>query len=87
MSNFRPLRTFDIGRGIDRSNFRTNAEFGAQLIEPQIGVHMTRRPPKRAPCLARHHQVTMRASFQRVGPGKPGSQLPVGDGWSPRGYL
>jgi hypothetical protein len=29
---------------------------------------------------ARHYQVTMRASFQPVGPGKPGSQLPVGDG-------
>ena len=42
--------------------------------------HVTRRPPRRAPCLARHYQVTMRASFQRVGPGKPGSQLPVGDG-------
>jgi hypothetical protein len=31
---------------------------------------MTRRPPRRAPCLTRHHQVTMRASFQRVGPGQ-----------------
>ena len=31
---------------------------------------MTRRPPRRAPCLARHHQVTMRASIQRVGPGQ-----------------
>ena len=43
-------------------------------------LHVTRRPPRRAPCLARHYQVTMRASFQRVGPGKPGSQLPVRDG-------
>ena len=42
--------------------------------------HVTRRPPRRAPCLARHYQVTMRASFQRVGPGKPGPQLPVRDG-------
>jgi hypothetical protein len=25
--------------------------------------HVTRRPPRRAPCLARHYQVTMRASF------------------------
>jgi secretion/DNA translocation related CpaE-like protein len=31
---------------------------------------VTRRPPRRAPCLARHHQVTKRASFQRVGPGQ-----------------
>lgn len=26
-------------------------------------MHMTRRPPRRAPCLAHHYQVTMRASF------------------------
>ena len=37
---------------------------------------MTRRPPERAPCLARQRQVTKRAR-QCVGPGKPGSQLPV----------
>ena len=24
-------------------------------------LHVTRRPPRRAPCLARHYQVTMRA--------------------------
>src|SRR5215217_6685435 len=49
------------------------------LAPTKSARHMTRRPPRRAPCLARHYQVTMRASFQRVGPGKPGSQLPVGD--------
>ena len=27
------------------------------------GEYVTRRPPRRAPCLARHYQVTMRASF------------------------
>ena len=29
---------------------------------------MTRRPPRRAPCLARHQQVTMRAAFQLCWP-------------------
>jgi hypothetical protein len=41
---------------------------------------MTRRPPKRAPCLARQEQVTMRALFNVLAQVKPGSQLPVGDG-------
>jgi hypothetical protein len=30
---------------------------------PRQAIHMTRRPPRRAPCLARHYQVTMRALF------------------------
>ena len=46
---------------------------------------MTRRPPRRAPCLTRHQQVTMRALFKVLVQDQPGTQLPVRDGRSPRG--
>ena len=60
------------GRISDRcGNFVEGVRCHGRLLQ-----HVTRRPPRRAPCLARLYQVTMRASFQRVGPGKPGSQLP-----------
>jgi hypothetical protein len=48
---------------------------------------VTRRPPRRAPCLTRHQQVTMRALFNVLVQDQPGTQLPVRDGRSPRGCL
>jgi hypothetical protein len=38
---------------------------------------VTRRPPRRAPCLTRHQQVTMRALFNVLVQDQPGTQLPV----------
>jgi hypothetical protein len=48
--------------------FPTDADFSESIRRAsktrrahEATPHMTRRPPRRAPCLARHYQVTMRA--------------------------
>ena len=41
---------------------------------------MTRRPPRRAPCLARHYQVTMRASVNVLAQANLDRNFPSGMG-------
>jgi hypothetical protein len=43
-------------------------------------LHVTRRPPRRAPCLARHYQVTMRASFNVLAQANLDRNFPSGMG-------
>jgi hypothetical protein len=46
----------------------------------QLLLHVTRRPPRRAPCLARHYQVTMRASFNVLAQANLDRNFPSGMG-------
>jgi hypothetical protein len=58
-----------VGRfGLDEHAFAVSDDWGMSAESsatrtPRQAIHMTRRPPRRAPCLARHYQVTMRALF------------------------